>query len=112
MLDPAVCRYVFALGISPRHKGFHYICGILSIMKEQEASSFRPGEIYPLLGITDEARRRSAERCMRYAVQYAWDTKGSGVCELFRCSGGCPPQLGDLICAAAWELADGSREGG
>lgn len=110
MSDREIRLGVFGLGITPRHRGFWLICEVLGLMAERGGGVFRPEEIYPRLGICGETSRRSAERCMRYAIQYAWDTPGSGLRGLFRS----PPPLADFFCAAAWlvfdaESADAAR---
>ena len=39
MIDPLIVKYVYSMGVSPRLKGFDYICGVLCGMLNGAASS-------------------------------------------------------------------------
>ena len=102
-----VCRYLFSLGISPKHKGFSYICDILLEMLRCGALC----EAGPARAAVCRARgadTRSAERCMRYAVCCAWYLRRGAIRTVFAGSEtGCPPALGEFFCVTAWQLDEG-----
>ena len=108
-----VCRYVFALGISPRHNGFNYICGTLANMLGGGAEPDIESALSAVCHL-HRTEKRSAERCMRYALKCAWDAGSSGLRSLCPSGAGgrCPPQLSDFLYAAAWALMDAEAEGG
>ena len=125
MLKATVCRYLFRLGISPRHKGFNYICDLLiGLMQTDDGIPCREAAARLLCDMFGDGRR-SAERCMRYALQCAWDLGGRELYALFdkapreapgpaaRLPAPCCPQLADFLFAAAWALteANAAEEG-
>lgn len=118
---PSVCRYVFAMGISPKHKGYAYICELIGALlssgwPEVHTAVCLDRAYKTVCGIYG-VDRRTAERCMRYAVQYAWESGQGAMRGMFDsrailrhgeaaprgiCSA--PPALADFICVAALEL--------
>lgn len=90
-----VQREIFMMGLSPRHKGFHYISEAICA-----GGTAPPGE--RCAGIPDEGTE-NAERCMRYAIRYAWDVGGGEIRKLFPNSE-YPPSPVEFIHAMLWKL--------
>ena len=112
MFDPRVYRYVYRLGISPKHKGFGYICDVVTALLESGAADAGLDEAICAACSKHGTGRRSAERCIRYAVQYAWDAEQSGLRRelgLGAVRGGQyerPPALREVIVMAVCELTE------
>ena len=79
MASTEVYRYVFELGISPKHKGFHYICEVLDSINNCAPSLFDIEVAFTAVSLKFGIGRHSMERNMRYAVQFAWNTQESSL---------------------------------
>ena len=90
-----VQREVFMMGLSPRHKGFHYISAAICA---GGLSCAAPGS----LGFSED-EAENAERCMRYAIRFAWDVSGGEIHKLFPNSD-YPPSPVEFIHAMLWKL--------
>ena len=99
----SIQKEVFNLGLSPKHKGFHYISDGLSALLDGRASSVEKA----LRMVGADPKNRRADRCMRYAIHYAWDVNGGRIKSLFPDSA-FPPSPLELLHAMMWEL--GERE--
>lgn len=111
MNNARIAKYVFGLGISPRHKGFCYICEVL------EQMSLGSGYLAACAELCRSRRvnRRAAERCMRYAISFAWDMRlGSIRAEFGSVTKDvrCPPapSIMDLMSVALWKLSADEAE--
>lgn len=89
---------MFSLGLSPKHKGFHYLsralCAAAGGRSVEEAIRATEGEA-----------AQQADRCMRYAIRYAWDGDEGRIKELFPYYR-FPPTPVELIHALIWRLED------
>lgn len=99
-----ISRTILLLGLTPRHKGFHY----LSAAVLGTSRGIEPEEAIRL-----EAEERGEEparidRCMRYAIAYAWDVTGGGIRELFP-DHGTPPSPTELIYVLFWKMDEEQR---
>ena len=74
-----ICRCVFSLGVSPRHKGFAYICRIAEYMLG--GGSYRSA--CARLCRETCVSAGSMERCIRYALHSAWDEHPAAMRSLF-----------------------------
>lgn len=102
MKASAVQREVFQMGLSPRHKGFHYISS--AICAALDSGAFGSGAPTPESASPSE--QENVDRCMRYAIHYAWDVSAGRIRELFP-GAALPPSPVEFIHAMLWEL-DGS----
>lgn len=91
-------RAILSLGLTPRHKGFHFLSAAVLNMF---------GGLAPEKALARAAEERGEEparldRCVRYAVAYAWDM-GGGIRRLFP---GCaaPPSPVELMYVLFWKL--------
>ena len=99
-------RKMLALGLSPRHKGFYYIYKLVIELygsdEEDMGTEFRRicSELSDTAGGT--------ERCIRYAINYAWDVAQGGIREMFK-DRTVPPVPIEFVLAFCWEIqeADG-----
>ena len=101
MKDIGISRELFHLGLSPRHKGFHYLSSVLgcllSGMEFDDAMAAARRETH------DE--HHQFERCMRYAINYAWDVSDCGIRRLFP-GYKMPPTPTEFMFALEWELLE------
>ena len=101
MKESTLNSEMFRLGLSPRHKGFYYISRVL--MAAQRRGGAGTGERYrAALAFSGEEQRR-AERCMRYAIRYAWDVSCGSIHELFPGTD-VPPAPIEFVHAMLWRL--------
>lgn len=101
----SIQREVFSLGLSPRHKGFHYISEGLCALMDGRAATVEKA----LRMIVADSKNRRADRCMRYAIHYAWDVNGGRIRALFPGSA-FPPSPLELLHAVMWEMEDSEDE--
>lgn len=99
-----VHQEVFLMGLSPRHKGFHYLCTRILYMA---AGHGRPVGFTKVPGENVPVQR--VERCMRYAIQYAWDMNEGMIREVFPYSK-YPPAPIEFAHAMLWRLCEEENE--
>lgn len=99
----SVEKEMFMMGLSPRHKGFHYLSKAL---RKAESSGCDVSEAIRLSD--NEREMRQVERCMRYAIRYAWDMNEDGIRSLFPYST-VPPTPLEFVHAMLWRLDEESR---
>lgn len=102
MRESTLEREVFLLGFSPRHKGFYYLCSVVSELmgKSGYVSASEAYGIACRKSMDDPSR---VERCIRYAIYYAWEVSRGGIRELF--PGSCtPPTPLEFIRTVVWKL--------
>ena len=108
-----IYRYVFSLGVSPKHKGFVYICDALSLILASGEQVFDSSEALSAVCEKHGTDRRAAERCMRYAVCCAWDSQGGSLRGAFAevCPGALSagrlspaPSLTEFLHVALWRM--------
>lgn len=113
MENSEICRYVFSLGVSPKHKGFVYICEALAELFPAGAPVFDVGAALESVCALHGIERHAAERCMRYAVCCAWDAREGILRRAFAelCPGAagdgrlCPaPSLAEFLHVAVWRM--------
>ena len=107
MLNTQIANFVFSIGVSPRHKGFDYICRVLELMLEGEVYRSACGKLCRELDID----RHSAERCMRYALRCAWDEHPASIRGAYLPISSNerfapPPAINDFFCVALWRLRE------
>ena len=101
MRDLRISRALFYLGLSPRHKGFHYISAAISGL----LNGLNMGEALDRVREDAKDDPKQFDRCMRYAINYAWDVAGGGIRSLFP-GFTVPPSPKEFIFAMQWELED------
>ncbi len=101
MQDLRVSRELFFLGLSPRHKGFHYLSAAISM----QSGGMEMGEALNVIRAGTNEDPRQFDRCMRYAINYAWDVAGGGIRGMFP-GFTAPPSPKEFIFAMQWELED------
>lgn len=89
------------MGLSPRHKGFHYISRALYLARDGSAD----GAADALRTICGASPSRRAERCMRYAIRYAWDVNCGSIREAFP-GLDLPPSPVEFVSALLWRMED------
>lgn len=87
-------KMLFEAGLSPRHKGFHYLSAALC-----RAATAGAGAVRGAMAQDDG----HINRCMRYAIRYAWDGNEGDIRSLFR-NHSFPPTPLELIHALLWKL--------
>ncbi len=99
LTESAVRKAIFLMGLSPRHKSFYYISmALCEYILRAESDVPKP--------CSDDALvRRRMERCMRYAIEYAWNVTCGDIRRLFPNSK-LPPSPSEFISVMRWELAD------
>lgn len=106
MQDLRVCRELFFLGLSPRHKGFHYLCAAISM----QCGGMEMREALSLVREGSKEDPKQFDRCMRYAINYAWDVSAGGIRSMFP-GFTAPPSPKEFIFAMQWELCDSKTAG-
>lgn len=96
MSPVAAQRQVFSLGLSPKHKGFHYLSRVLCMAAEGM-------RVEAACKAMESGGAREADRCMRYAIRYAWDGNEGRIRALFPFYT-LPPTPVELIHALLWEV--------
>ena len=104
MRESTLKREIFMLGLSPRHKGFHYICAALIDLMNDEEHRDASLSLKRLAEVRHLDSKR-AECCMRYAIRYAWDVSGGRIRELFPDSA-LPPTPIEFMHAMQWRLEE------
>ena len=99
MTESKAQRTVFIMGLSPRHKGFYYISALLYRLAEDRSLDVR--EEYHRH--ETQAEHNQEDRCMRYAIRYAWDVNEGEIHRLFP-NAKLPPSPCEFITALLWEL--------
>lgn len=107
MRDHSINRELFYLGLSPRHKGFHYLSAALSGL----CGGMEMGEAVRAARRGTNEDQKQFERCMRYAINYAWDVSNCGIRSLFP-GYTAPPTPTEFMFAMQWELDDRQPTGG
>ncbi|MCR5808337.1 MAG: sporulation initiation factor Spo0A C-terminal domain-containing protein [Clostridiales bacterium] len=102
MRDSVLEREVFLLGFSPRHKGFYYLCSVLSELMGRNGY-VSAAEAYGIACRKNRDDPSRVERCIRYAIYYAWEVNRGGIRELFPGSQ-TPPTPVELIRSMLWKL--------
>lgn len=92
----AAQKMLFEKGLSPRHKGFHYLSAAL-------CAAARGESVDKACRSVDAGQTHHADRCMRYAIRYAWDGSEGDIHETFR-KYTIPPTPVELIHAILWRL--------
>lgn len=90
MTSAEIKREMQLMGLTPRHKGFFYISGLLTELMGRDGGA---GMKLP----------RTEERCMRYAINYAWDINEGCIHDLFP-DRGMPPTPTEFIYAMLWRM--------
>ncbi len=94
------------MGLSPRHRGFYYICSWLfkaaSTGAETDAEKMRA-----LFYQMDNPIQ--ADRAMRTAIRYAWDVAKGGIRELFPHSK-YPPVPIEFVHAMLWKIEEDEEQ--
>ncbi len=108
-----ICRYLFYMGVSPRHKGFSYICELLYELGSAEGAAFCADAACKAFFLSHGIDPRTAERCMRYAIEYAWEACDGRLRGMYaqRHGGECGsrsacPQLAEFLCAMLWDIEE------
>ena len=99
--EAAVQKAVFLMGLSPKHKGFYYI----SMAIREHIGEGDMGVPCPC-GTEEGLVKKRMERCMRYAIRYAWDVSDGEIHRLFPNSR-IPPSPCEFISVMRWELCEG-----
>ncbi|MBO4562438.1 MAG: hypothetical protein J5772_02375 [Clostridia bacterium] len=102
MRESSLNREILLLGLSPRHKGFHYFSRVLSRL-EGRGGYVGAGEAYRMICRETKEDWRRVERCMRYAIRYAWDVNRGSIHLLFP-ETDTPPAPIEFIQAVLWHL--------
>lgn len=106
MKESMLKKEIFMLGLSPRHKGFHYItAALMDLMNEEDHRDANFSFKYVAREKHVDPKR--AECCMRYAIRYAWDVSGGRIRELFPDSN-VPPTPVEFMHAMQWRLEEES----
>ena len=103
MIDPLIVKYVYSMGVSPRLKGFDYICGVLCGMLN--GSGYRSA-VESLCSELDINAHSAERRC-------AWDEHPSSIRSAFKPITSNerfapPPAINDFFCVALWRLREES----
>lgn len=101
MRTAVINREMQLLGLSPRHKGFYFLGKIVSAMDGIPDDKLR--ETYSSVCAGFEHGRRISDKCMYYAVGYAWDIANGRIHELFPGRSDVPSPM-ELAVALHWEL--------
>ena len=108
-----ICRYLYSLGLSPKHKGFNYICEVLFELCSSGDPLYGFNAAFMKVCTAHGIERHAAERCMRYAVGYAWDAPDGALRRLFCCGEPQershftpPPSLSEFLHIVLWRLED------
>ena len=96
MRPSAVQKAVCGMGLSPRHKGFYYLSDALTAAMCADVNPHF-GALYSLV----DAEPANADRCMRYAIRYAWDVNNGAIHALFPGTGH-PPSPVEFFNAMIW----------
>ena len=104
MKESALKRELFLMGLSPKHKGFHYISAAMQNMIEGGALCDPCGAGRDCIKVADTDKRQ-AECCMRYAINYAWDVNNGRIHLLFPDSK-FPPTPVEFLNAFLWSIDD------
>ncbi|MBO4849138.1 MAG: hypothetical protein J5586_08315 [Clostridia bacterium] len=104
MREKIVNEEIFGLGFSPRHKGFHYLSAAIGRLSTR-TGYVSAGETYRMVGMAAREDWRRVERCMRYAIHYAWEVNHGAIRELFP-ETNTPPAPIEFIQAVLWRIAD------
>ena len=108
MRDSVLEREVFRLGFSPRQKGFYYLCSVVSELMGK-SGYISAGEAYGIACRKSRDEPARVERCIRYAIAYAWDVSKGSIRELF--PGSCtPPTPLEFIRTVVWKLDEKNDE--
>lgn len=100
------CKYLIDLGFSPQHKGFFYLAAAIAAARRIGCSKPITGnDLYNLVYAEYGATRERAERCMRYAITYAWENSCAEARALFGCVSA-PPRITELVRRIAILLSD------
>lgn len=99
MRESALNREMFSMGLSPRHKGFYYLSRALCIA--QDGSGADASEA--IRATCGQSDARTAERCMRYAIRYAWEVGCGSIREAFP-GLDLPPSPVEFVSALLWRI--------
>ena len=81
MNKSTINKQLMLMGFTPKHKGFYYLCRALTRL-----DSVADRELYSAYRSTCSdlpEGRKDAERCMTYAIRYAWDASRGGIRDMF-----------------------------
>ena len=104
MKDHIVKREICGMGLSPRHKGFYYLSRAIG---EMASSEKEPCDVQ--LWAYIDADHSRADRCMRYAIRYAWDVNNGAIHGLFP-EAALPPSPVEFAHAMLWHFAELSEK--
>lgn len=90
---------VFSMGLSPKHKGFHYLS------RAFEAAYAGMDVAGACKSVEPGGDPQRADRCMRYAIQYAWYSGEGALHSLFPHYTH-PPTPVELIHALIWKVEE------
>lgn len=96
-----IARAMMTLGLTPRHKGFHYLgTAFLNV-----SGGVTPERAIGIAAAEKGEDPKRLDRCMRYAISYAWDVGNGGIRGLFP-GYGAPPSPTELLYVLFWKLDD------
>lgn len=98
---------LFDQGISPKLKGFHYICSALSLLIGQRRVLTAEDAARAIRTVGGQNVRRT-ECCMRYAIRRAWEL-GEGSIRLSFPNLSYPPAVVEYLLVTQWRLAAGAE---
>ncbi len=101
MKTAGINREMQLMGLSPRHKGFYFISKIVAEM--DGVPDEKLPETYSRVSSGFEHGRRISDKCMYYAVNYAWEVADGRIHDLFPERKDVPSPM-ELAIALHWEL--------
>ncbi len=95
-------RAVFKMGLSPRHKGFYYLCSWLykASVTGAETNAEKMRELFYQM-----ENALHVDRAMRTAIRYAWDVSKGEIRNLFPYSKQ-PPTPIEFVHAMLWKIEE------
>ena len=91
---------VFYVGITPKHKGYHYITALLT---EKVRSGVDFEKYIVTLCDKNSIKKGTLIKRMQYAINYAWDMNTGSIRELFPFYK-YPPSPIEFLFVMSWEL--------
>lgn len=94
-------REIQLMGLSPKHQGFFLISKLVASMEGVPDEKLL--ETYSTVCAGFEKGRRMSDRCMCYAINYAWEIEKGHIHDLFP-DRGTEPTPKEFAIAVHWEL--------
>lgn len=94
-------KEMLKMGLSPKHKGFYMLYRVLSELEDAGEGDW--GEEYREILSGFSGGQALAERCMRYAINYAWDVSCGSIRSYFPNLKTAPAPL-EFVLALSWEM--------